>query len=497
MLLFSCSVIICIITAFKHEMWGDEAQAFLIARDSHSFIDLFNNVRYEGHPYLWYLIIKLSIYFIPHFYVIQVLNVVFATAIFTVIYFFSPFSALQKFLIASSYFISFEWVVVSRSYALGVFLLLLAVALHERLNQDNKFIFIAVALGLAINSSAHAMIVAVLLAAYIFLYTVKTKSSFRRLFRGKKLAGICIICISLALYFIQTFPPADRLGEEKIHHWNAPATDKIAYSLKNLTKGFFFIQRTVQDQAIWQNDMVVNKYSSGAMHGGRSVSDIFYLVAGLSVFLLTSFFLKQKEALLFYIGTTVVLFIGNYGSPYGLSLRHCGFYFLTLIMAFWLNKGSVAASSKLNIILGGVLILQFFSSVIIHIAEWKLPFSNAKMTAKYLKDNHLDTLKVLGHFWQTSPVIAYTGTKKYVLIESGTETSFIKLDTIQHNKNLNANLHPERFMEVAKKTGAEILLLLPADTIPIPESMGYKRLVTFDKPAIQFYEKYVIYQKMP
>ena len=36
-------------------MWFDELQAWNIARASHSLGDLYTNLRYEGHPILWYL----------------------------------------------------------------------------------------------------------------------------------------------------------------------------------------------------------------------------------------------------------------------------------------------------------------------------------------------------------------------------------------------------------------------------------------------------------
>ena len=45
------------VTIFRHEMWSDELQAFLIARDSHSLADLLNNLHYEGHPALWHLLL--------------------------------------------------------------------------------------------------------------------------------------------------------------------------------------------------------------------------------------------------------------------------------------------------------------------------------------------------------------------------------------------------------------------------------------------------------
>jgi hypothetical protein len=36
-------------------MWRDELNGWLIARDSPSLTNFWNNIRYEGHPILWYV----------------------------------------------------------------------------------------------------------------------------------------------------------------------------------------------------------------------------------------------------------------------------------------------------------------------------------------------------------------------------------------------------------------------------------------------------------
>lgn len=41
----------------QHEMWRDEAEIWFIARDSDSLRHLFHNMRTEGHPALWYLLV--------------------------------------------------------------------------------------------------------------------------------------------------------------------------------------------------------------------------------------------------------------------------------------------------------------------------------------------------------------------------------------------------------------------------------------------------------
>src|SRR5581483_782628 len=42
---------------FRHEMWRDELQAWLIAKASSTPSDLLHNTRFEGHPILWYAVL--------------------------------------------------------------------------------------------------------------------------------------------------------------------------------------------------------------------------------------------------------------------------------------------------------------------------------------------------------------------------------------------------------------------------------------------------------
>ena len=57
LLVFSIFAIVSFIISFLHEPWRDEAQSFLLSKLN--FIDLFNQLKVEGHPICWYLILKL------------------------------------------------------------------------------------------------------------------------------------------------------------------------------------------------------------------------------------------------------------------------------------------------------------------------------------------------------------------------------------------------------------------------------------------------------
>ena len=63
-LIFIVLFIICgYFVGINHESWADEAQHWLLARDC-GILELINQrLKYEGHPLLWYLILKVFIFF--------------------------------------------------------------------------------------------------------------------------------------------------------------------------------------------------------------------------------------------------------------------------------------------------------------------------------------------------------------------------------------------------------------------------------------------------
>ena len=54
---------ISVLGLYYHELFLDEAHHFLMSRDSPSLADLYYNLRYDGHPRLWGVLL----YFITHY----------------------------------------------------------------------------------------------------------------------------------------------------------------------------------------------------------------------------------------------------------------------------------------------------------------------------------------------------------------------------------------------------------------------------------------------
>jgi hypothetical protein len=111
-----------------HNHWLDEWQAMQIAAQSPSFAALFENLRYEGHPPLWYLLLQLWDVFLPFQWVLKGLLLPIAAITQALILLRSPFTRAERLAIASGALMLFEYLTVSRSLSLGVMMLVIMMA---------------------------------------------------------------------------------------------------------------------------------------------------------------------------------------------------------------------------------------------------------------------------------------------------------------------------------------------------------------------------------
>ncbi len=153
-----------------HEPWSDEAQAWLIARDS-SFTDLFlHRLHYEGTPGLWHLLLwvatRLHISYVGMHWAVALLSI----ATVYVLLRYAPFPRLLLALLPFSFALVFQTAVIARSYcltALPVFLLCIQI----RRTKASPLVF-AVAAGLLANSSVPGLILA---AGLSVVYVIRVR----------------------------------------------------------------------------------------------------------------------------------------------------------------------------------------------------------------------------------------------------------------------------------------------------------------------------------
>ena len=106
-----------IAVAARHEPWADEAQAWLIARDSNPVAMAADVLRYEGHPILWYLVLTPFAKTLPYA-AMTVVAVCFGIAGVLLWLLRSPVPPAIRFAVPFTYFLFYQYAVVARSYVL-------------------------------------------------------------------------------------------------------------------------------------------------------------------------------------------------------------------------------------------------------------------------------------------------------------------------------------------------------------------------------------------
>ena len=118
-LIFIAYMAVVVVVMCFHEPWFDEAQSWLIARDS-SFADLLTlRPHYEGHPPLWTLLLSIPAKTgIPYEIGLKGVQILCTALLGGWLIFRAPFSKLAVFLLPFTYFLCFQYGVTSRPYAL-------------------------------------------------------------------------------------------------------------------------------------------------------------------------------------------------------------------------------------------------------------------------------------------------------------------------------------------------------------------------------------------
>ena len=185
-----------------HEPWFDEGQAWLLVRDNSLTNLLLHEVRYEGTPGLWHLLLWLVQRTGLPFSGLWLVSATLACAGAAVILFKAPFPLWLRAACVTSYFFAYQYAVVARSYALDLlFLPVLALLFRER--RERPLLYCAV-LGLCANSNAHSFIISGILFVEFLI------AAWRARTRPPRTAQACAIFIAFATAAVfQARVPAD------------------------------------------------------------------------------------------------------------------------------------------------------------------------------------------------------------------------------------------------------------------------------------------------
>jgi hypothetical protein len=377
------AVAIAAVTA-RHEMFRDELQAWLIARDSQSVAELFHNLRYEGHPALWQLLLYLPAQLSWNPVSMQIINYLCAMVQVWLIISARRLSWPIRILAATSVYVFYDYGVIARNYMLGM--LLLTAAARCLLADPPRRWPAIVLLALAINT--HFFAIPVALMIFVWLYWMPERDFWpnpRRMLQDKRSwAASLILLVSMTTAYLVMRPPPDRSVAANYYTEHNSAAEYI-----KITVGRSWLSLTPVPGKIIPDRI------EDILYQARSSSTVA-VVFSILLFLLSTAALPLKRSRLFFLCTAAFLLISMAVTVHEPSKRHFGFLFTAYLIALLMSAYSrIEAKPWLppsagSAVLLGIFGMQAFAGLSTAAHDWLSPFSQAKETSAWLKQTGLE-----------------------------------------------------------------------------------------------------------
>ena len=211
---------------FHHEVWRDEAQAWLVVRDL-DLLGVIKHVRTEGHPLLWYFLVMPLAKVIHGFnavFSMQILNWLFVVAGVGVFLFKSPFNFFLKISVILSSGFLYWYPVIARSYCLIPFLVFLLAVLYKK-QKEHPFVYAGLLIALA---NTHVIMFG-FCGALAIVFACQFKDEIKSLFDKNDLKNVCnkITLVAPALVFLALFSIVAYLWGSQQENYNVYISSHI------------------------------------------------------------------------------------------------------------------------------------------------------------------------------------------------------------------------------------------------------------------------------
>jgi len=362
-----------------HEKWGDEAQAWLLARDLSLGTLWFKELRYEGSPGLWHTILWFAqrVFHAPYSS-IGVIGMAFATAGVALMLFKAPFPQPLRWMLAFSYFMVYQYAVIARPYTLLPLLCFAAAIFFKDQKHPERLTLVLVLLSLL---TIHGIIIAGGIGLAYLLDAIRKRETFNARLRQRYALCIGIMAVTFLFLFIILRPTPDvaefagrndRLGQ----HWHPSKSAKLVSIL------------------------------SGAFMDYTLPSAVFLL--------LSAAWCRMRRALL-PLAVPCALLIVLYVFIHGLSHHH-GTLFVAAITGLWIawpgkdepqTRDQQRATKAMMALLACLFAVNIWDAAVSIRYEFLYPYCGADDAAKYLKTVGADKQQIFGYDYGMNAVQAH------------------------------------------------------------------------------------------
>ncbi|WP_431210715.1 hypothetical protein ACQ86N_32810 [Puia sp. P3] len=303
-----------------------------------------------------------------------------------------------KILILSGYYFLFEFSVLSRNYALGIFLLFLVCVLLRE--QRRRLIGIGLVLVLLCN--AHLFFAFAAMGVFTYLAME---------YRGEWISwrfGVFTLLFVLGLVsvVVQTRTPS----EESFHHvypaeWLSGKN--LSFAALAVVRGWLPVPRV--------RELMEGHFWNSYLFSPQRVPPVFQvLLLGLLLLLPGIILRKDRKAMVFYY-VCVFWIWAFFIVTQQVATRYFGMVYVYFLAAWWMAGGGFeGVPQPVRLALYGILFVQVAVGLIAYEQDIVRPFSSSKDVADFLRERGLDRQLVLVDGYNGVPMVsAYLGRRLY------------------------------------------------------------------------------------
>ncbi|MGK2961682.1 MAG: hypothetical protein ACSLFK_05965 [Gemmatimonadaceae bacterium] len=310
--------LLLLLLALTHDVWRDEVRAFSVATRPDSWRAMFSALGEEGHPVVWYALLRAGYAVTGSLMVLPVLAALIGLAAGWLILRWSPFPPALRFLALFGVFLGYELSIVARNYGIGVLLMLIVCALWGR-RADRPW-RLAIVLAVLANTSVHGAVAAALFSALWLADMVRRDMKTRPpAFAG----AIALVVAGIAL---------------AIHTASSPPEMAYAFSWSSLTPASVFGALLVDPGLGLKGTDGANLVASGEIPWGRIGLDsgiASRILVNIAV-VAAAWGLRRNRIHLLALILAVLLFELVFTLVYPGALRHHGFLAFLILTICWI-----------------------------------------------------------------------------------------------------------------------------------------------------------------
>ena len=443
---------IVVFVSMHHEFWRDEGRALTIALEPDSVFGLPAALKNEGHPILWYLILRFLYPIFGTSTVLQIASVSIAFTAVTLLWFRSPFALWQKILFTFGYFPIFDYSVMCRNYGISMLLFFVFAALST--SAKKRPVAIAITLALLANTNAPACLMAFILFLYWIWNDYKTPTN--SCISTKKQLVNYVIAIIIVITGFAAVSIALPNGESHIasnlnHLFNVKIIKTIFFITIQPSKYFDF----------WFND-----------HIPAYICDLLIFALFLSLY--------KKRSLLFagFAGVAIMGLFFKYiynGAP-----RHQGILYMFFITLSWISlhsqlQNTYKPSNKIKAkifpgITNIIWVILLYSQISLGYEYTKLDINNeispCKSFGQFLNSNpdYSDAIIIPepGYYLEALPCYA----SNQIFLPRENKYAKKVMFTSEQNDNLELSELYNIAQEIKISTGKTVLLVIGHSGFP-------------------------------